>query len=114
MQQVVRLVNEVCRNQDHGHPGIIRLQIRAHSHLAEHTLAELQTTFQMAAYGTPAHAAQLEIITVLSQGVCQGCGEHIEQQNETMTCPVCETLDVFWDETPEVLLKEVEWIEELA
>ncbi len=114
MQQVVRLVDDVCRNQDHGHPVIIRLQISSHSHLAHHSLGELQTTFQIAAHGTPAQAAQLEIVTLPTQGVCQICGEQIERTIDTIDCSYCGASNVLWDETPEVIVKEVEWTEGLA
>ena len=53
MQKIVRMVEGVCEHQHTGVPSLVRLQISNHSHLAEHTPQELETTFHLAATGTP-------------------------------------------------------------
>ena len=112
MQQIVRLVDGVSHQQKQGHPRIVRLEISLLSHLAQHTPVELQATFQMAAKGTAAEHAQLEVITVPTHGICQTCDECIERDIDTLNCPTCGTCDVLWGNTPEVIVKEIEWVEE--
>ncbi len=53
MRQVVQMVEEATLKQPGSVPRLIRLQLSNHSHLADHSVDELQTTFQMAAHGGP-------------------------------------------------------------
>ncbi len=112
MQKVARMVDHFSQNQGNGKPVVIRLQISATSHMASHTLEELQTTFQMAAQGTRAKTAQLEIITRSITGICLSCDQQIERQDDMVTCPACGMAKIQWEEPPELLITEVDWLEE--
>ena len=108
MRQVVSRVEEVCQS----HPGtrlsLIRLDISSHSHLASHTSEELQSTFRLAAQGTPAHHAALDIRILPAKGTCQSCGHTTDRGPETLACSHCESSNVFWKDQPELVLKEIE------
>ncbi|NKB81355.1 MAG: hypothetical protein GKS05_05580 [Nitrospirales bacterium] len=112
MQQVVHMVDDIARKQGHGKPTTIRLQISSHSHLAEHSLEELQATWHMAAFGTAAQDTQLETEMVTNTGLCQTCGFTAERRRDTMICPTCESGYLVWEDQPEVVLQEIEWLEE--
>ena len=112
MQKVARMIDDFSQHQGNGKPAVIRLQISSASHMAGHTLEELQTTFQMATQGTRANAAQLEIITKPIQGICQTCDQQIERQDDTVTCPACGMTQIQWEDLPEVLITEIDWLEE--
>ena len=109
MQQVVRMVENVSQDQDNGKPAIVRLAISSHSHMAAHTSEELQTTFQMAAFGTIAQEARLEVMRIANKGICQVCDEPVERDQDTFTCPTCGMANILWEDQPEVLVQEVDW-----
>lgn len=112
MQTVVRMVEDTCRDQANGLPSLVRLQISSHSHLAEHTPQELETTFHLAATGTQVQDAKLDVVTIMARGKCQGCGMTVDRTGHTVVCPKCKSGKIIWEDLPEVLLKEVEWVEE--
>ena len=68
MKKIVRMVEDVCDHQHTGVPSLVRLQISSHSHLAEHTPQELETTFHLAATGTPVQEAKLDVVTIMAKG----------------------------------------------
>ena len=55
LKEVVRQVEEQCQTRPGNSLSLIRLEIDSHSHLASHTLEELQATFHFAAHGTLVH-----------------------------------------------------------
>ena len=73
MQTVVRMVEDVCEHQHTGAPSLVRLQISSHSHLAEHTPQELETTFHLAATGTRSPRGKI------------GCGHNSWQRDNAKT-----------------------------
>ena len=113
MQKVALMVDDLSQDQGNGRPVVIRLQISGASHMANHTPEELQTTFQIAAQGTRAKAAQLEIVTMPIKGICQSCGRQIERQDDVVICSSCGTSKIRWEDRPEVLITEVDWLEEV-
>ena len=113
MKKIVRMVEDVCDHQHTGVPSLVRLHISSHSHLAEHTPQELETTFHLAATGTPVQGAKLDVIAIKAKGKCQECGLPVDRTGHTVVCPRCKSANIIWEDLPEVLLKEVEWVEEL-
>jgi hypothetical protein len=65
MRQVVKAVEGRLRGEPNAKPVLVRLKIQASSHLVTQDLSALQTVFALAAQGTRAEAAKLEIIPVL-------------------------------------------------
>jgi len=111
MRQMVSRVEEVCQSQPGTYLSLIRLEISSHSHLASHTSEELQTTFRLAAQGTPAHDATLDIRIMTAKGACRSCGNTTHRGPETFACPHCSSGDVSWEDLPELVLKEIELLE---
>ncbi len=111
MRQMVSRVTEVCQSHPGTHLTLIRLEISSHSHLASHTSAELQNTFRLAAQGTPAHPATLDIRILPANGTCQSCGQTTKRGPETLICPHCSSGNILWEHQPELVLKEIELLE---
>lgn len=108
MRQVVRMVEEASLNQPGSIPRLIRLQVSNYSHLADHSVDELQTTFQMAAQGSIAEHAKLEVTHVQVSGHCQSCGRIVQANDERLTCSACGSANLVWQDIPEMLVQEVE------
>ena len=113
MQKIVRMVEDVCEHQHTGVPSLVRLQISSHSHLAEHTPQELETTFHLAATGTQVQEAKLDVVTIMAKGTCQDCDMTVDRTGQPVVCPECTSGNIIWEDLPEVLLQEVEWVEDL-
>ncbi|WP_342349180.1 hydrogenase maturation nickel metallochaperone HypA [uncultured Nitrospira sp.] len=111
MRQVVSRVEEVCQSQPGTHASLIRLEISGHSHLATHTSEELQSTFRLAAHGTPAYDAALDIRFLPAKGICLSCGHTTDRGPETFTCPHCSSGDVLWEDLPELVLKDIQLLD---
>ncbi|MEO8327177.1 MAG: hydrogenase maturation nickel metallochaperone HypA [Nitrospirota bacterium] len=111
MRQVVSRVEEVCQSQPGTHASLIRLEISGHSHLAIHTAMELQATFQLAAQGTLAQHATLDIRILPAKGTCRSCGHTTDRGPETCACAHCSSGNVLWDDLPELVLKDIELLE---
>ncbi|MBM4125889.1 MAG: hydrogenase maturation nickel metallochaperone HypA [Nitrospira sp.] len=66
MGQVVKAVEERLRSEPKAKPVLVRLKIQASSHLLAQDPSSLTTAFALAAQGTTAESAKLEIIPVLA------------------------------------------------
>jgi len=111
MTNLVRMVEEVCQKQPSIRPSVIRIQVSSHSHLADHTVEELQTMFKFVTRGGLAQDAKLEIISKTVTAECHACGARVECHSETFACPCCGSGNLEREESPEVLLKEIEYAE---
>jgi Zn finger protein HypA/HybF involved in hydrogenase expression len=111
MRQIVSRVTEVCQSHPETHLILIRLEISSHSHLASHTLQELQTTFHLAALGTPASDATLDIRILSAKGTCRSCGYTTDRGPETFACPHCSSGNVLWEDLPELVLKDIQLLD---
>ena len=111
MTNLVRMVEEVCEKESRITPSVITLQVASDSHLAQHTVDHLQTMFDFVARSTLAEGAKLNISTKAVQATCRICRTKIECQHETLICPTCSSGKIDRDETPEVLLKNIKYIE---
>ena len=108
MRQVVNRLEKLCQEHPGSQLATIRIEISSHSHLASHTTEELQTTFQLAAEGTPAQTGTLEIQTIPVHGTCCSCGTTIIRRPETFGCSHCSSPKVQWEDGPELTLREVD------
>ena len=111
LQQVVKMVEARCPSA----PGIclsrIRLNIGSHSHLASHTPEEIQATFQFAAKGTRAESAQLNIDIRRATGTCRSCHAGFDRGPQTYGCPECLSGEIEWEEQPELIITDIEFLE---
>lgn len=111
LQQVVNKVEQLCQTRRGTSLSLIRLEIDSHSHLATHTAEELQATFHFAAQGTPVDSADLDIHIRISTGTCQSCKATFDRAPETYGCPHCFSGDVAWEDYPELIIKDIEFVE---
>jgi Zn finger protein HypA/HybF involved in hydrogenase expression len=111
MRQVVSKVEEVCQSRPGTNLSLIRLEISSHSHLASHTSEDLQSTFRLAAQGTPACHATLEIRILPAKGTCRSCGHLTGRGPETLACSHCSSGHVVWENPPELVVTNIELLE---
>ena len=111
LQQVVKQVEQLCQTRPGTNLSLIRLEIDSHSHLAIHTVEELQATFHFAAQGTAVDSADLDINVRDSTGSCQSCGAVFDRAPETYGCLYCFSGDIAWEDHPELIIKEIEFEE---
>ncbi len=111
LRQVVKQVEEHCQAQPRSNLARIRLEIDSHSHLASHTPEELRATFHFAAQGTPVDSADLDIHVRVSSGTCQSCGAVFDRTPETYGCPQCFSVNIAWEDHPELIIKDIEFEE---
>ncbi len=109
MTNLVRMVEEVCGKESRISPSVITLEVASDSHLAQHTLEDLQMMFDFVTRDTLAQGAKLAVTTKIAKATCHACQTSIECQQETLLCPNCESGDLERDETPEVLLKNIKY-----
>ncbi len=111
LQQVVKQVEQLCQNRPGTNLSHIRLEIDSHSHLASHTPEELRATFHFAAQGTTVDSADLDIHVRVSTGTCQSCKAVFDRTPETYGCPHCFSGDITWEDHPELIIKDIEFVE---
>lgn len=110
MRQVVERVEEAGRGQS-GNPSVVRLQISSQSHLAEHNIQDLEATFGMATHGTSVQGAKLEVVLLPVKGSCHNCGASLVWNISSVVCPACGSGNLVWENLPEVVVSEVEFLE---
>ncbi|MBX3303580.1 MAG: hydrogenase maturation nickel metallochaperone HypA [Nitrospira sp.] len=86
---------------------VVRLKVSALSHLLTHDRATLRTTFQLAAQGTRAEGAELEIIPVPCEAWCPECKRGTAVTRLDDTCSACGGLVIADPAAPEVALHEL-------
>jgi len=111
LKEVVRQVEQLCQTRPGNSLSLIRLEIDSHSHLASHTAEELQATFHFAAQGTPVDSADLDIHVRASTGTCQSCQAVFNRTPETYGCPQCFSGDIAWEDYPELIIRDIEFVE---
>lgn len=107
MTQVVKVVEAELDGTKNAKLSVVRLKISALSHLLTHDQATLQTTFRLAARGTRAEGAALEIIPVPSEAWCPECKSGTTITGLDDTCSVCGGSVIAGPEQPEVMLHEL-------
>jgi hydrogenase nickel incorporation protein HypA/HybF len=110
MRHVVTLVAAQLEASPHARVRVVRLEVSALSHLPDR--AALQATFRMAARGTAAADAVLDVIAVPVPGVCRACRARYAVEPDEVDrilagCPGCGTGTVELTPVPEVVLHEI-------
>lgn len=105
------MVEEVCHKESGITPSVITLQVGSDSHLARHPVDDLQTMFDVVARRTLAEGAELVITTKTVKAECRVCLTGIECRQETLVCPNCGSGEIHRDDTPEVVLKNIQYTE---
>jgi len=111
MTNLLRMVEDVCKKDSRITPSVISLQVASDSHLAQHSLDDLQTMFDFVARNTLAQGAKLAVKTKTVQATCQACQAIVDCEQETILCPSCGSGEMKKDETPEVLIKSIRYIQ---
>ncbi len=105
--RVVKAVEAGLHDTEHARPLVVRLKVRASSHLLAHDPSALQTAFILATRGTRAEGARLEIIPVAGEAWCPGCRSDAAMAGPDAACPVCSGPLIAGPALPEVLLHEL-------
>lgn len=108
---LIRMVEEVCPKEAEMIPSVITLQVGSDSHLARHSVDDLQTMFDLVARSTLAEGAELAVTTKTVKAECRTCLTGIECRQETLVCPNCGSGEIDRDETPEVVIKNIQYTE---
>lgn len=107
MGQVVKAVTAELQGAAQARPVLVRLKIRAPSHLLAQDPSFLHTVFASAAQGTRAEGAKLEIIPVSGEAWCPHCNTGVTATNPDSACPTCEGPVLAGQSEPEVLVHEI-------
>jgi hydrogenase nickel incorporation protein HypA/HybF len=107
MRQVVTTVEAELDGTKNAKLSVVRLKVSALSHLLTHEHATLQTTFGLAARGTRAEGAMLEIIAVPGNAWCPHCHRDSVVTGAEAVCSACGGLMVVGPAEPEVVLHEL-------
>jgi len=107
MAQIVKAVEAGLQGADHARPSVVRLKVHALSHLLAHEQSSLQTAFVLAARGTRADGATLEIIPVEGEGWCPRCNRGAVATGSDAACSACGGPMAPAQTEPEVILHEL-------
>ena len=89
MRQVVKTVEAELDGTKSTKPSVVRLKVSVLSHLLTHDHSVLQTTFGLAARGTRAEGASLEIIPVPVEAWCPECKSGTLVRGLDDSCATC-------------------------
>ncbi|GKS58712.1 hydrogenase maturation nickel metallochaperone HypA [Nitrospira sp.] len=107
LRQVVKAVEEGMGGIRHGRPVVVRLRVSHGSHLLSHDPATLQHTFALAARGSVAEGADLELLTVVGEARCVDCGRVASMETGDEMCAACGGPLEIPTGGPEVVVHEV-------
>jgi hydrogenase nickel incorporation protein HypA/HybF len=107
MRQVVKTVEAELDRTENAKLSVVRLKVSSLSHLLTHDRATLQTTFQLAAQGTSAEGAELEIIPVPGETWCPECKRGTAVTGLDDTCSACGGSVITDPAAPEVVVHEL-------
>ena len=107
MTQVVKAVETKLGETGDGELAAVRLKISALSHLLVHDQSALQTAFILAARGTKAEGATLEIISVPGDAWCPQCRQVVSVTQSREACSICGGLLIVGSAEPEVVIHEL-------
>lgn len=107
MTQVVKAVETRLDETRGAKLSAVRLKISALSHLFTHDGSTLQTAFVLAARGTKAEGAILEIIAVPGNSWCPRCHREVAVTGADEVCPACGGPMVAGPAEPEVVVHEL-------
>lgn len=107
MRQVVKTVEASLSEAGDAKLSVVRLKVSALSHLLTQDHATLQATFQLAARGTKAEGARLEVIPVPADAWCPECKSGMTVTELNDTCSACGGSVIATSGQPEVVLHEL-------
>ncbi|NGZ11000.1 MAG: hydrogenase maturation nickel metallochaperone HypA [Nitrospira sp. LK70] len=107
MAQVVKVVETTLGDTVDGKLSTVRLKVSALSHLLAHDRSALQTAFMLAARGTKAEGATLELIPVPCNAWCPQCRRDMSVTQSQEACSVCGGPLVVGSIEPEVVIHEL-------
>ncbi len=107
MRQVVKTVVAELDGTENAKLSVVRLKVSALSHLLAHDRATLRTTFQLAAHGTSAEGAELEVIPVPGEAWCPECKRGTAVTRLDDTCSACGGPVIADPAASEVVLHEL-------
>lgn len=107
MGQVVKGVEDRLRGGPKAKPVLVRLKIQASSHLLAQDLSALHVAFALAAQGTMAEGAKLEIIPVSGEAWCPHCKKAVAVTDPNSPCVTCGGPILAGRSEPEVLVHEI-------
>jgi hydrogenase nickel incorporation protein HypA/HybF len=85
----------------------VRLKVSALSHVMTHDRAALQMAFELAARGTKAEGAALELIPVPGSAWCPSCNRETTVARPDDACSACGALTFLGPGEPEVVVHEL-------
>ena len=107
MTQVVKAVETELQGVAQAKSLVVRVKIRASSHLLEQDSLTLHTAFALAARGTKADGATLEIISVPGNAWCPRCKMDLEARGVDGVCPTCGGAILSGPAAPEMVVHEL-------
>jgi hydrogenase nickel incorporation protein HypA/HybF len=107
MTQVVQAVEARLDETRAAKLSVVRLKVSALSHLLTHDHATLQATFGLAARGTRAEGAELEVIPTPTDAWCSACKRGRVVTGLDDTCSACGGLVLADPSASEVVLHEL-------
>jgi hydrogenase nickel incorporation protein HypA/HybF len=107
MKQVVKAVEAELDGTQRAKLSVVRLKISALSHLLTHDHATVQATFGLAARGTRAEGATLEIIAIPGNAWCPRCHSDRTVTRADAVCSACGGPVAAGPAEPEVVLHEL-------
>ena len=107
MMQVVKAVEARLGETGSAHLSAVRLKVRALSHMMTHDQVALQLAFDMAARGTKAEGATLEIIPIPGNAWCPCCKRATTVAGPDNVCSACGASTIVGSEEPEVVVHEL-------
>jgi hydrogenase nickel incorporation protein HypA/HybF len=107
MTQVVKAVETELQGVAQTKSIVVRVKIRASSHLLAQDSSMLHTTFALAAQGTKVDGATLEIIPVPGDAWCPRCKMDLAARGADGVCPTCGGAILTGLAAPEMVVHEL-------
>jgi hydrogenase nickel incorporation protein HypA/HybF len=107
MTQVVKAVETELQGVARAKSIVVRVKIRASSHLLAQDSSLLHTAFALAAQGTKADGATLEIIPVAGDAWCARCKIDFAVIGADGVCPACGGAILSGPDAPEMVVHEL-------
>jgi hydrogenase nickel incorporation protein HypA/HybF len=107
MTQVVKAVETELQGGAQAKSIVLRVKIRASSHLLAQDSSMLHTAFALASRGTKADGAKLEIIPVSGDAWCPRCKKDLAVRGADGVCPTCGGSILSGQDAPEMVVHEL-------
>lgn len=107
MTQVVKAVEAGLRGAAQAKPVLVRLKVRASSHLLERDPSALHTAFALAARGTRAEGAVLDLVPFSGEAWCVRCQAEVPAIGADGVCGTCGDPVLTGEALPEMVVHDV-------